>query len=307
MSQEGKVNMTHLELTTNQVDKILTYLESKPGKPTIWHLNQLMAAYINRVPWESFTRITKHRTTADQGKCPRWPAEFWEEAIHTGSGGTCFETNYAFFSLLYALGYTGYMTINDMGDTRACHAAIVIYLHGRKYLVDVSIPFQKALPIDPARKSRRDTSLQSVTITPLAERTYQVTRSPHPRPYVFTLIDVPVRLPDYEEAVIRDYGEGGFFLDRAVIVKKVNNRVWRFNGAEQPYKLEAFGKVGKLVIELTPEELIQTLSQHFILQRSIIQAALQHTNPDLAQPASRGNQTVSAALSIHHRWMRFLV
>lgn len=298
--------MTHLELSTNQVEKILTYLESKAGAPSIRHLNQLIAAYIERVPWESFTRITKHRTSADQENRPRWPAEFWEEAVHTGSGGTCFETNYAFFSLLHALGYTGYMTINDMGETRACHAAIVIYLWGRKYLVDVSIPFEKAVTINPDHRTRRDTNLQNVTITPAAIRSYQVTRTPHPRPYVFTLIDTSVRVQDYEDAICRDYGQDGFFLDKAVIVKKVNDRVWRFNGDEKPYKLEAFGKAGKLVIELSPEDLILALSQHFTMREGSIKAALEYTNPDLVQQACSKDRIHAAALSAHHRWLRLL-
>lgn len=303
-SFEGKNAMTHLELPSNQVEMILQYLKSTAAKPSIRHLNQLIAAYIDRVPWESATRIVKHRTTKDQENRPRWPAEFWEKAIQTGSGGTCFETNYAFFSLLYALGYTGYMTINDMGETRACHAAVVIYLSGGKYLVDVSIPFEKALHIRPYQCTRRITGLQSVTLVPDADRTFRVFRTPHPRPYVFTLIDSPVRVLEYEDAVIRDYGENGFFLDRVVIVKKVNDRVWRFNGAEKPYRLEAFGRAGKLVIELSAGELIHALSQHFALSESAIEAAIKFANPELVQNAVTEDRTFSTSLPIHQQWLR---
>lgn len=298
--------MIHLELTSDQINRVLTYLNMQPAKPSVIHLNQLIAAYIHRVPWESVTRITKHRATADQEKRPRWPAEFWNDAIQAGSGGTCFETNYAFFSLLYALGYTGYMTINDMGETRACHAAIVIFLRGRKYLVDVSIPFEKAIPLNPAGRTRRETSLQIVTVTAVAERAYQVVRIPHPRPYVFTLIDTPIRLPDYEDAVTRDYGPGGYFLDRLVIVKKVNDRVWRFNGAEKPYKLEAFGKAGRLEIELSPDTLVETLSKRFNLIEDSIKAALAHTNPDVFEPQPTAAAAFSGASLGQHRWLRFM-
>lgn len=298
--------MIHLELTPDQINEILTYLNQQPAKPSIIHLNQLIAAYIERVPWESVSRITKYRSTAEQEKRPRWPAEFWNDAILTGSGGTCFETNYAFFSLLYALGYTGYMTINDMGETRACHAAIMIFLCGRKYLVDVSIPLEKAIPLNPAGRARRETNLQTVTVISVAERTYQVVRSPHPRPYVFTLIDAPIRLPEYEYAVINDYGQGGYFLDRLVIVKKVNQRVWRFNGAEKPYKLEAFGKAGKLEIELSPDTLVQTLSQRFNLAEDFIKAALIHTNPDVIERETPVTAALSGASLGQHRWLRFM-
>ena len=57
-----------------------------------------------------------------------------------GTGGTCYESNYSFFGLLRRLGYTGYLTLNDIGGAVGCHSAIVILLGGQKYLVDVGFP-----------------------------------------------------------------------------------------------------------------------------------------------------------------------
>lgn len=70
--------------------------------------------------------------------------EFWSDALQHGFGGTCYESSLAFYGLLDALGYEGYLTVNDMGDSRGCHAAIVLLLNGQKYLVDITIPIHAA-------------------------------------------------------------------------------------------------------------------------------------------------------------------
>jgi len=79
------------------VADILAYLKCPPGSPAIRPLNRLIRAYIRSVPWESVFRIAKSASTPDVAQRPRWPDEFWHDAIQSGGGGTCFETNYAFF------------------------------------------------------------------------------------------------------------------------------------------------------------------------------------------------------------------
>ena len=111
---------------------ILAYLQCPPESPGIRPLNRLIRAYIRNVPWESVFRIAKSASTPNSTERPRWPDEFWHDAIQSGGGGTCFETNFALFWLLQQLGYTGYLTINDMGEQSGCHAAIILHLNGWK-------------------------------------------------------------------------------------------------------------------------------------------------------------------------------
>ena len=146
-----------------QIADILAYLECPAEPPGIRPLNRLIDAYVHRVPWESVFRIAKSAATPENAQRPRWPDEFWQDAVQSGGGGTCFESNYAFFWLLQQLGYTGYLTVNDMGEQRGCHAAIILHLHGRKYLVDVGIPLLIALPVEAARVTRRATWLHTYT------------------------------------------------------------------------------------------------------------------------------------------------
>ena len=105
---------------------VLSYLGVPAAPPTLDLIDTIVTAYTRTVPWESAFRIAKRARTPDTADCPRWPDEFWTDALTRGGGGTCFESNYALFSLLRALGYEGYLTINNMGETVGCHAAIVL-------------------------------------------------------------------------------------------------------------------------------------------------------------------------------------
>ncbi len=257
---------------------ILTFLECPPATPGIRPLNRLIQAYIQKVPWESVFRIAKRAVTPDLAQCPRWPDEFWQDAIRSGGGGTCFENNYAFFCLLRALGYSGYLTVNDMGERRGCHAAIMINLNGRKYLVDVGIPLLLALPVDPGRATWRTTWMHTYTICPDGADRYQVLRSRHPKRNIYTLLDTPVSEQDYRRVVEQDYGVAGLFLDRVIVVKIIGQRLWRFSSADVPYRLEWFGKEDRGEVPISPDQVASVLAERFQMDEGKIKEALK-TNP----------------------------
>jgi arylamine N-acetyltransferase len=265
-------NMTLSSALTNQ---ILSYLNCGREKPSIRYLNQLVRAYIRHVPWESVSRIIKRNTTPETELCPRLPNEFWQEALKYGTGGTCFENNLAFFTLLNGLGFEGYLTINDM-ENPACHTASTIRLNGQKYLVDVAIPIHAALPIYDERISRRSTEFHQYTIRPVGKHSYSIERSHHPKRKIFTLIDAPIPLEKYREAIKRDYEETGYFLDRVIIVKVIENRLWRFSSVDIPFKLESFDKTSKQEMLLETNLLAKSISEHFEIDRDKIELALSY-------------------------------
>jgi arylamine N-acetyltransferase len=261
-------------LPTDLTGQVLTYLVCERRSPSIRYLNHLIQAYIRCVPWESVSRIVKRHTTSETEKCPRWPEEFWTEAFAWGTGGTCFENNLAFFSFLNSLGFTGYLTINDMLDQRACHTASIILWRGQKYLVDVAIPLYCALPVHSDKVTKRASLLHNYTICPVRDGVFEVERSHHPKRNIFTLLDRPVPLDDYKAAVEKDYESTGYFLDRVIIVKIIANRLWRFNSAEKPYKLEGFDKTSKQEKQLAPEHLSYLVAEHFGISETKVASAL---------------------------------
>ena len=253
--------------------QILLYLDCTREEPSVRYLNRLIRAYIRHVPWESVSRIIKRNTTAETELCPRWPDEFWQEALKYGTGGTCFENNLAFFTLLNELGFDGYLTINDM-ESPACHAASIITLYGQKYLADTTIPLHGALPIYSNQITSRSTKFHHYTVRPEGNSKYTIERSHHPKRRAYTLVDVPIPLEDYRDAVEKDYEETGYFLDRVVIVKVIEERFWCFDSEDLPFKVEGFDKRGKQEVRLGTATLAKSLSENFGIDKDKIALAL---------------------------------
>ena len=267
--------MSQRFLSNAFVKDILDHLGCPPKNPTLRYLNQLIHAYIRRVPWESVSRIIKRHETAETKDCPRLPEEFWSDAMQHGFGGTCFESSLAFYSLLVKLGYEGYLTVNDMGESRGCHAAIVIVINGQKYLVDNTIPIHGAIRLDPHKTIKRQTILFDYILRPVSENKYEVERSHRPSKNLFTLIDIPVSLPDFLAIIEDDYTEtNGRFLKSVVMVKVVNEKGQRFFSEQQPYKVESFDRVAKLESFIEPEVLPHTLAKLFQLPEDSLSTAL---------------------------------
>lgn len=261
-------------LSDSLVKEILDYLGCPPKAPTLHYLNRLIHAYIRRVPWESVSRIIKRHTMLETKDCPRLPEEFWTEAMGQGFGGTCFESSLAFYSLLTALGYEGYLTVNDMGESRGCHAAIVIIVDGQKYLVDNTIPVHAAVRIDPQKTVKRRTALFDYILRPTSENKYEVERSHRPSKNLFTLIDIPVSLPGFLAIVEDDYTERtGRFLRSVVMVKVVDERAQRFFSDQLPYKLESLDRTGRMEKVIEPEVLPRALAEVFQMPEDSISAA----------------------------------
>lgn len=252
---------------------VLGYLGVAPAPPGPGLLDDLVAAYVRAVPWESAFRIAKRARTPDTASCPRWPDEFWADAMARGGGGTCFESNYAFFSLLRALGYRGYLTINNMGEKVGCHAAIVLRVNGERWLVDGGIPLYVPLRIDPSAPTQRDSPFHAYTVRPDGAGVYQVERTRHPKPNCYTLLDTPVPDAAYRAATTADYGAGGFFLDRVIINKVVDGQAWRFCSAETPLHIESFWD-GKRTDHALDGDVAQSVGQHFGMDVATLRAAL---------------------------------
>ena len=287
LKTENKLLISHLYLEESLKNDVLVYLNISFTKPTIRSLNRLIHAYIRKVPWESVSRIVKRHTTPETIDCPRWPEEFWKEAIRNSYGGTCYESSLAFYSLLKSLGFEGYLTVNDMGTSRGCHAAIVILIEGKKYLVDITIPLHCAVQINPQKITSIQTLLYNYTIKPVQKNIYEVDRYPHPQRYAFTLIDVPVSLQEYQTVVEDDYGETGRFLKSVVMVKVIGEKTWRFFSDYKPYRLESFNREGKSEIFVEPENLAYKLSELFLIPEDQISKAFSLIEEPLPQETAQ--------------------
>lgn len=222
------------------VNAILAYLGVSHHIPSLVGIDALVQAYTRRIPWESISRIARRSRVNDYRDAHLMPDAFWHSAMTNGTGGTCYESNYAFFTLLRHLGYDGYLTLNNMRDKIACHSAIIIQLDNIEYLIDVGMPFHVAIPIHPDRQTMRRGEFDTHIITPQGGDVYLIERAYHPVQYCYHLIKRPVAETDYQQVLIDDYGDGGLFLDRAIIVKVIHEHIWRFDSNPRPFQIEIF-------------------------------------------------------------------
>ncbi|MFN8372617.1 MAG: arylamine N-acetyltransferase [Anaerolineae bacterium] len=267
--------MTTTPLQPELTRAVLDYLNiTTSPSDDIAFIDSLIAAYIRRVPWESASRILKRSRETNTARCPRLPQEFWQDALAYGTGGTCFESNYAFLALLRALGFDGYLTINDVDYLRASHTALVITVAGSRWLVDVGYPLYMALPLDIIVVARREGPIHSYTVHSCGDLCFEIERDRHPKPYCFTLVDVPVCDSDYRAATAADYGRGGLFLDRVIITKVIDDAIWRFVGQDNNFELESF-KHGTKTVHPLGSNIAQTLARIFEIDERILTEAIQ--------------------------------
>lgn len=271
--------MSSNELSESLKSNVLAFLGMAETAPTFPLLEALMAAYCCHVPWESAFRIVRRAEKVATKDCPRWPEQFWQDALTQGGGGTCFESNYAFFALLQSLSYKGYLTINNMGDSIGCHTAIIILIDGQKWLVDAGLPLFALLPISSRGVMHRTSQFLHYTVRPDGRNRYQIYRRPHPKHNAFTLIDEPVNDATYRAATEADYGENGLFLEFVIVNKILQGQHWRFNMSEWPWRLNRFewGKRFDTEIEGDPATFV---ANHFGMDTAVMQQAFALTEQD---------------------------
>ena len=260
-------------LSSDLTQRILWSWGLAAASPTASFLEQLISAYVQHVPWETASRMVVKTNTLDWQMCPRLGTAFWQENLTRGTGGTCFESNYAFFSLLRALGYEGYLTINNMGESIGCHTAIVLLIEGEKWLADVGIPLYVPIKLDAAATVQQESDFHLYTVTPLGDNRYQIERSHHPKPIIFTLIDQPVPDAAYRQATTNDYGPDGLFLNRLIITKVVRGRAWLYNPGESTDNILNFQRETRGELPIGGNK-AGVLADHFALDEAIIRQAM---------------------------------
>ncbi|MFZ4826374.1 MAG: arylamine N-acetyltransferase [Phototrophicaceae bacterium] len=271
--------MTTLSQSTLEkilIEKILIHLNFDERPPaSVEGLSQLLWRYVRTVSWGSVFRINRFATLPTPEARVRNPEQFWLDAIERGGDGTCFESNWAFYALLCALGFECELTLNDMQEQPPeCHSAIVCNLQGRRYLVDVGLPLFAPIEILPQQQSKAQSLFFKYTLHPIAPDEYEVVRHPHARPQCFLFRDRAVQLERYEARTQGDYEPDGYFLDAVIIHKVINNTIWRFNGRESLRQVECFSSNHEKKIIPITKPLAPVLSEMFKMDLHTLKVAL---------------------------------
>ena len=272
-----------MKISADLTHRILHHLALEKAQPDLRYLEAILNAYVQTVPWESASRIVRRAHTSETARCPRWPAEFWEGAIERGLGGTCFESNYAFLALLQALGFEGYLTINNMHDYVGCHTVTVVQLDGAQWMADAGFPVLTPLRLDAHRRTEATSRWLHYTAQPDLNKgnVFVIERSPHPKPYMLTVINKPVADADYRAATINDYGPNGIFLHEVVINKVVDGELWRFSTGESPLRLQSFpnNRLVTFSLEGSRDEIAHIVAAKFGIDENVLCKALECVTP----------------------------
>jgi arylamine N-acetyltransferase len=255
------------------MEKILHYLNVKNNSLTPAYLQELIIAYCSNIPWENLSKIIKKNAYINPVNCLRLADEFWTSAILYGTGGTCYESNWAFFCFLQHLGFEGYLTINKIMDKSSVHSAIIIKLNNKKYIVDIGYPIYAPIPITEGAITSINTHQITYRSTYIAPNEYIIENFPHPKPYLYHLTDIPVTTNDYLNIARLDYGEKELFADSIIIRKIINKLPTRFNSEDIPYNIHTLQNGSKLKTLINEENLIPSLAKHFNVAIEIITKA----------------------------------
>ena len=138
--------MTSTAIADGTFERYLGLLGVKPRPPEPAALAELVAAQIERVPFENISKLY-HRGDPAM-RLP--PIERWLDGIEQRRlGGTCYANASHFRSLLLRLGYDARLCGADMSEPDV-HLVSIVTLRGREHLVDVGYgaPFAAPMPLD---------------------------------------------------------------------------------------------------------------------------------------------------------------
>jgi arylamine N-acetyltransferase len=260
---------------------ILAYLELTAQPPSIDFLNEILAAWSRRIPWESASRIARHQIPGTPETYARIPEAFFRDALRLGTGSTCFESNLALGALLQSLGFICTLAFCDMSDEYENPHCAVIVRDGRKlYLADAGYPIPAVLPLDNRQSTRVDVPVYTYFADPLEENCWKIHRTSGTiEGDCFTLKALPVDDVTFWNRLLRDHEPDGLFLEQVIISKHADDQIVRYSpdkglirrysGFEEPVTLTAEQQ----------EKLSATLAEQFGMNESVIRAALTRTAP----------------------------
>jgi len=145
---------------TLPVDEILEDLELPRAEPGPGYLERLFARFVERVPFETASKIRRNLQVTEPSGRPRTPDVFWRERLEEGAGGTCFARVAAFQALVTELGFTSRLALGRVvrdGD----HAALFVRAGG-DWICDVGFPLPALLP---ARAGRVETGMGPLVVS----------------------------------------------------------------------------------------------------------------------------------------------
>ena len=215
-----------------ETDAILQHLRIERAEPSPAYLSALLAGWSERIPWESASRIVRHKTPAAPYQYARNAERFYDDALNRGLGGTCFESNTALRALLDDLGFESTFALCDMAQSSTTnpHCALITIIDGLRYIADAGWPLPAAIPLSDSEPTAGSVPVYDYHIEPSGEGRWRVWRkSGDFEQDCFTLKAAPVPHDTFRARLIRDHFDDGLFLNNVIIHRVIDGRLLRFD------------------------------------------------------------------------------
>lgn len=204
--------------------EILEALGVEARPPSLAFLRELFAAFNGRVLFESASKIVRDKEESSSESKPRDPEIFWREHLELGAGGTCFARTAGFDELLRSLGFDSQRILASI-RAPSSHAALLVRLEGKSWLVDVGYPLPEILPLE--RREIEGLTGEAVFLPDREKAELKFFAGPDAgRRIEFSLRPSSPR--EFREAWIRTFQAPSPFLENVLLRRQESSRVARF-------------------------------------------------------------------------------
>lgn len=257
---------------------VLDYLGLPAAPPSLDYLNALLHAWSRRIPWESASRIARHRSPGTPADYARLPDHYFEQALTQGTGGTCFESNLAMRSLLSALGFQASLHFCDMEiDIVNPHCALIVQLDGQPYLADVGYPIPTALPLDPEQPTQAQTAVYRFAAAPEQGARWRIQRiSGEYESLAFVLKGDAVDDAAFHARLLRDHEPDGLFLNQVIVQKMMDDHMLRYSDDKGLIRRTVGTEIPVPLTQAEQADLPAALASRFGMAVDVLRAALAH-------------------------------
>lgn len=172
MSSTPAVIANEPQLPPALVERVLAKLglERAPSLD-LQGLNRLYAAICERIPFDNVQKRIWFANGREKPATGGDAAEFFENWLKHGTGGTCWPTNGGMYALARALGFHARRTAGSVVIPNyplgANHGSVLIDIDGAEYVFDLPFGSFQVLPLVPGKAASTDTDIHNLRALPL--------------------------------------------------------------------------------------------------------------------------------------------
>lgn len=116
--------------------------------PTATQLARVYAAWCGQIPFDNVRKLIALREGQSAPLPGSHASDFFAHWLSDGTGGTCWSSSHAMFSLVTALGFTARRIAGSMRDTGiVTHGSVIVTIEEQEWLVDSSALTNRPVPL----------------------------------------------------------------------------------------------------------------------------------------------------------------